>query len=203
MSDGWASISELARLRGVDVAAISRRVAKLEAQRLLKSRAGPRGAKLIDIAVFDRVVGATTDATRELNGRRHMPANTSRAGEPSLPSQQARRAGYDADLKRLALEERLGRIAPLDRVRRAIVEFAQTLARVIDQRPSRVEEMIAANAKGGLQAARAVEKAERRELREEMAKAMDAIADAAEGGSALDNLDRAEVAPLHDAGAMA
>jgi hypothetical protein len=151
------------------------------------------------------------DEVRELNGRGSMAARAPQpgiAGEPTLSHAQARRTGYDAEIRRLGLEEKLGKIVPLDRVRRATMEFAGTLARVIDQRPSRIEEIIAAQAKGGLQAARGVEKAERRELREEMAKAMDAIADAAEGvGSAIDDpdkaADRAQVTPLNDAGAMA
>jgi hypothetical protein len=190
---GLASISELARLKGLDKAAISRRVTRLEAQGLLRPQRGARGTKLINVAEFDRVAAETTDGVRELNGRGATPARAAQpglAGEPTLSREQTRRAGFDAELKRLVLEERLGRIAPLDRVRRATAEFAGTLARVIDQRPSRVEEIIAANAKGGLQAARAIEKAERRELREEMARAMDSIADAAEGGSALDDLDQ-------------
>jgi DNA-binding MarR family transcriptional regulator len=208
---GWASVTELARLKGLNKSAISRRVARLEKLGLLESRRGAGGAKLLNVEDFNRVVAATMDEVRSLNGRGSMAARTAHlgaAGEPSLPSQQARKARYDADLKRLALEERLGHLAPLDRVRRATIDFAQTLARVIDQRPSRIEEIISANAKGGLQAARAIEKAERRELREEMAKAMDAIADAAEGvGSSLDDLDkaadRAEGTPLNEAGAMA
>jgi hypothetical protein len=119
------------------------------------------------------------DEVRELNGRGSMAARAPQpgiAGEPTLSHAQARRTGYDAEIRRLGLEEKLGKIVPLDRVRRATMEFAGTLARVIDQRPSRIEEIIAAQAKGGLQAARGVEKAERRELREEMAKAIDAIA---------------------------
>jgi DNA-binding MarR family transcriptional regulator len=212
---GWASVTELARLKGLNKSAISRRVARLEAAGLIKPRRGAGGAKLLEVAEFNRAAAATTDGVRELSGRGaaaaraaqpvYAPAGT--AGEPSLSRMQMRRTAFDAELKKLDLEERLGRIAPLDRVRRATVEFAGTLARVIDQRPSRIEEIISANATGGLQAARAVEKAERLELRAEMARAMDAIATAAEGGSALDDLDKAadrpQGAPLTDAGAMA
>ena len=185
---GWASISELARLRGVDKAAISRRVARLAAQGLLTTRTGKQGTKLVNIAEFDRAAGEATDAVRELNGRgATAPPAPGLATDPILSREQARRAAYDADLKKLDLEERLGRIAPLDRVRRATAEFTQSLARVIDMLPARVEEILAAGAKDGVNGARAVAKMIARELREEMAKTMAAIADAAEGeGAALD-----------------
>ena len=211
----WASVSDLARLKGVNKAAISRRVTRLEAQGLLKSRRGARGAKLIDVAEFDRVATETTDGVRELNGRKSASAKASRpaaaathprhrsetaeapppgvASHPVLSHEQARRAAADAALKELDLEERLGRIAPLDRVRQACLEFAQTLARVIDRRPSRVDDIIAANSKGGLQAARVVEKDERRELRAEMARAMDKLADEAEGAEMADVDDRPSI----------
>ena len=60
------------------------------------------------------------------------------------------------------------------------------MTRVIDGRPSRVDDIIAANAKGGLQAARAIEKDERRELRAETASAMDRLADEATGDELAD-----------------
>jgi DNA-binding MarR family transcriptional regulator len=55
---GFATISELGRLRGVHKAAISRRVARLEAQGVLQSQRGDRGTKLVNIAEFDRVASA-------------------------------------------------------------------------------------------------------------------------------------------------
>ena len=180
---GWVSISELAQLRGVDKAAISRRVARLTAQGLLATRAGKGGTKLVNVAEFDRAAGEATNAIRELNGRSASLAGAPQpnlAAAPILAREQARRTAYDADLKRLELEERLHRIAPLDRVRSASAEFTQTLARVIDALPMRAEEIHAAGAKDGVTGTRAALKAAARELREEAAKAMTSIADAAE-----------------------
>jgi hypothetical protein len=167
---------------------------------LLKPRAGKGGAKLINIAEFDRAAGEATDAVRELNGSgaAALPAPGVQPGDPILAREQARRVSYEADLKKIDLEERLGRIAPLDRVRAAVAEFAQVLGRVIETRPSRVEDIIAANAKGGMALARAVEKDERRALRADMAKAMDSIAEAAESESPAvedDLAGGAELAP--------
>ncbi len=55
-SGGWLTVSALARVRGVDKAAISRRVARLEAAAALTTRPGPRGSKLINADEFARAV---------------------------------------------------------------------------------------------------------------------------------------------------
>lgn len=191
-ADELVTISELARRRGVTKGAFARRVARLEAQGLVHLRPGPKGAKLISIVEFEKAISEATDAIREMNGRTKIASTPL---DESLARAQARRTAADADLKELDRAERLAQIAPLDRVKQACAEFSQTLARVIDRRPSRVDEIIAANSRGGLQAARVVEKDERRELRAEMARAMDALADAAVGdGPAIDDLDHQDEA---------
>ena len=64
----WATLSELARQRGVDRSAISCRVARYEALGLLKTRPGKQGSKLVNVAEFDRVAKETTDSPRERIG---------------------------------------------------------------------------------------------------------------------------------------
>ena len=66
---GWATVSELARIRGVDKSAVSRRVARLEEQGLLATRQGAGRAKLVRVEEYDRVVAETGDAVLEANGR--------------------------------------------------------------------------------------------------------------------------------------
>src|ERR1700722_10888283 len=69
-SDAWLSVSALARELGRDKAGVSRRVSRMEAQGLLKSRVGESGQKLVNRAEFDRVASETTDAIQSANGRR-------------------------------------------------------------------------------------------------------------------------------------
>jgi hypothetical protein len=177
---GFATISELGRLRGVDKAAISRRVARLEAQGLLQSQRGARGTKLVNIAEFDRVAGATTDAVRELNGRSATVAPGSLAADPILSREQARRASYDADMKKLDLEERLGQLVSVDRVQRAFSDCAQIVAQAAGQMVGRAEENAAAVAKDGVQGARAWLRAATRDLCEAVARSASLLVDEAQ-----------------------
>ena len=111
---GWVTISELARMRGVDKAAISRRVARFESLGLVHPRAGVGRTKLVNIAEFDRAAGETTDAVREANGRGAARAPDATGGDPILAREQARRAAVDADLKELDLAERVGELVAVE-----------------------------------------------------------------------------------------
>ena len=168
----WVTISELARLRAVDKAAISRRVKRYEADGLMQTRPGKGGTKLVSVAQFDRAAGQATDAVRELNGTGAAVASPAVPGDPSLARQQARRAGYDADLKQLELEERLGKLLPVADVEHAMVACAQELVRVIEQMTARAEECAAGVAKDGVLGARAFLKALARDQRELLARSM-------------------------------
>ena len=64
----WLSVTDLARQRGVDKAAISRSAKRYEAQGLLHPRAGKGPAKMINVAEFDKAAAEATDAVRALNG---------------------------------------------------------------------------------------------------------------------------------------
>jgi DNA-binding MarR family transcriptional regulator len=107
---GFATISELARLRGVDKSGLSRRVSRLAGQGLLSTRAGPRKTLLVNVSEFDRVARETTDAVRALNGASGgspSPADDPAPGDPVLAKEQARRTKADADLKELDRDERI------------------------------------------------------------------------------------------------
>jgi DNA-binding MarR family transcriptional regulator len=171
----WLSVSELARLRGVDKAAISRRAKRYEEQGLLKPKAGRGGVKLICVAEFDRAAGMATDAVRELNGAGGGAAPApvaATAGDPVLPREQARRAAYDADLKKLDLDERLGKLLPVEDVEHAMVECAEAMVRIIDQVPGRAEEVAAAVASDGTAGARTFLRDFARDLRTRLAQEM-------------------------------
>jgi DNA-binding MarR family transcriptional regulator len=168
----WETVSALARRRGVDKSAISRRVARYEAQGLLKTRPGGGGRKLVNVAEFDRVAAETTDAVRELNGSAggaRLASSTTDAtpGDPILAKEQARRAAYGADLKKLDLEERLGNLVSLAKVTEAQAICAQRIVQVIERMTERAHDA----------ASRAALKQLARDVRDELANAMALIAD--------------------------
>lgn len=145
----WLTVSALARRRGVDKAAISRRVARLEAAGALTTRAGERGTKLINVAEFDRVAGETVDAVREANGRRPGAARDGEvvASGGLLSRAQASKTAAQARLAHLDLAERLGQLLPLEKAQQGARNAAERLRRGVDQMPARAEEVASALAK--------------------------------------------------------
>jgi DNA-binding MarR family transcriptional regulator len=149
-SDGWLTVSALARLRGVDKAAISRRVSRLEAAGELMTRAGAHGTKLINVSEFNHAVEMMTDAIQESNGlkaraaRRDGEGGASPVGAsagPALSRAQTARTIAQARIAQLDLNERLGQLLPLDRAQEAARAAAERLRRAVDQMPGRAEEV--------------------------------------------------------------
>lgn len=167
-SDGlWVSLRELARLKGVDVAAISRRVARFVEEEKLAPRPGPRGAKLINRAEYDRLVGETGDPVKE---RAAETARLFRDGDDApvvakndddpaaqLATNAKRTAAvYDAELKKLELGERLGQLIGRDDLLQARDRCGAAIATMIERLPLRAAEVSAAVAKGGETGAREI-----------------------------------------------
>ena len=172
---GWATVSELARIRGVSKVAVSKRVARLEARGLLQTRRGPRGTKLISIAAFDQAAHDATDGVRELNGR-----SAAKPTDPVLSKEQARRTKADADLKELDRDERLGQLVRGGKIEEAMADALRMHARIIDQIAMRAEENEAAVRKDGIPGARAFLRRLAHDLREDIADRASEIARQAE-----------------------
>lgn len=147
--DGWASITEIARRRGVSKVAISRQVSRFEAQGLISSRLGEGGTKLVSIEGFDDAVERYGSQVKRLAGYGNKPeakleerapeavaspirpvAEARPAGRapsglqstdeaPILALEQARKARADAALRELMLAERQGDVTPTVQVRDA------------------------------------------------------------------------------------
>ncbi len=177
----WATITELAKMRGVDKSAISRRVARLEGLGLVKTRTGKGGTKLVNVAQFDRATAETTDAVRELNGKGADAPSAVAAvpapGDPVLAREQARRASYAADLAKLDLEERTGVVVRVDDVLRFLDRMVDEAKRVTAQLPARTEEMSALVAKDGFTGGREFLRRVARELDDAFSRAMSALGD--------------------------
>lgn len=179
----WLTISELAKLRGVDKGGLSRRIARLVELGLLATRPAKGGRKLVNVAEFDRVTEENTDAVRALNGATggmNTGAPQSAPGDPHLGREQARRAAYEADLKKLDLDERLGKLIPIEEARLAMERCAAEVVRVIDQMPAQAEDNAAAVAKDGTNGARNFLRQLARDQREALARAMSRLAEVAQ-----------------------
>jgi DNA-binding IscR family transcriptional regulator len=187
--DGWLTVSALARMRGVDKAAISRRVARLEAAGELSTRVGLRGTKLINVDEFNRAVERTVDAIREANGRAAIvlpraairEANGRRSAaasqvaeadmgdtpsDPILAREQARKTMLAADIAQLQLDELRGLLVRVADIAAGAAMQGETLARRIDQMlPEWAEDLAAIVAKDGTAGLRAALKVRARELR--------------------------------------
>ena len=79
----------------------------------------------MNVVAYDRVRGETRDAIRSMSAQaRENPGAAGKVFsrtihdpiEKSLAQEQARRVSYQAELSRLDLEERLGKLMPVDEV---------------------------------------------------------------------------------------
>jgi len=180
-SGGWVNVSELARLRGVDKAAISRRVARLEELRALTTRLGPRGSKLINVSEFARAVEQLTDTVREANGRHSGAARgpkVANGGDLSLGQEQARKTAKAADLLEIQLSRLQGELVRISDFSAGATMRGETLARVIDRLADRAEDLAVVVAKDGAAGLRSALRGVARELRSALADAFAALAEA-------------------------
>lgn len=174
----WVSISELAKRKGLRKQTVAEKVSRYEAQGILTTQPGGRGRpKLVNLAEFDKVAGEAGDAIRELSAVTGAPSEGKPEGNnPVLAREQARRVAYQADLAKLDLDERLGKLLPIDEVEKAMVRCAQALVRAIDRLPGRAEELASRVAHEGSQGARAILKETARDLRATLAREMRLLA---------------------------
>jgi DNA-binding MarR family transcriptional regulator len=196
------SVSELARQRNRDKALISRQVGRLVADGKLQTYPGPRGAKLINVAEYDRAIGETADAFKEqaaetarlYRGDEITPNDSglSLAGRQGVPAEgtvgaaQQKKLTYEAEIRRLDLLARLERVMPRDKVVEGVRKLLDVIIRQLEQLPLLDDELIAA-ARDGRQAVRAVLKKKVFDIRTAAAAAAAELqaqgkAEAADGG---------------------
>ncbi len=173
----WVSVSALAGLKNVTKQTVSEKVARLVADGKIEVRPGKGKAKLINVAAYDRALGETTDLAREQGAQTRRDADPAASPrDPTFTKHQADRAGYEAELKRLDLEERLGRLRTVADIEDAAVKCGETVVRLIEQLVLSADEIAAAVAKDGVTGARASLKTIQFELRTKIAEAFGKIA---------------------------
>ena len=171
----WVSVSELAKRKGLRKQTVAEKVSRYEAQGILTTQSGGRGRpKLVNLAEFDKVSGEAGDAIRELNAS--TPVEGKPDNNPVLAREQARRTAYQADLAKLQLDERLGKLLPIEDIEKAMVRCADALVRTIDRLPGKAEELAARVAQDGAQGARSILKDTARDLKVALAREMRLLA---------------------------
>lgn len=153
----WLTITELAERAGLGKPAVSERVARLERAGHLRTRPGRGRSKLVNAAEYDRAVGQVADLGRTQGAltRRGAdpeaapPPPAAESGEPVYTREQARNMAYKAELARLELEERQGKIVSVDIVRAAALRAGEEIVRVLDRLPQAADELAVALTKEG------------------------------------------------------
>lgn len=167
----WLSISDLAAEKGLGKAAVSERVSRLEAQGLLRTRAGKGRVKLVNVAAYEDAVGQTTDLAREQGQvtRKGGGSLASTPGEPVYTVEQARRMAYQADREKIALGRDLDLLVPVDELAADATRIFSAMILRLDRLESRAEALAIAVGQGGTAGARAFLKELKVEIRNNIA----------------------------------
>lgn len=191
----WLTITDLAAHKNLGKAAISERVARFEAAGQITTRPGKGRTKLVNVAEFDRAAGEIGDLSREQGAatrRSHAlpppPVPLSDPDAPVYTVEQARNMAYKAELARLDLEERQGRIVSVDVVRAAAMRAGEEIVRVLERLPQAADELAVALTKEGSHGVRLALKRIGLSLRNDIAAALseattEALRGAPEGGA--------------------
>lgn len=151
-ADGlWLSISDVAREKNVDKAAISRKVAELEKAGRIEVRFGPNRTKLVNLAQFDAEVGEVTDFVREQAAR----FGDDLIGDSRYRDARIKSAQYDALRKQIEMRKLVGNLVEIAQVDEVIAQVGEEIKKPLEQIPLHADEIVAAAASGGAVAVRA------------------------------------------------
>lgn len=171
----WVTCADLASRRNVSRAAITKRVDALEREGKITTRREGR-SRLVDLAAFDRAVGETGNAVKEVAA---TTARDQRDATPKMRDAQTEKAQYEARLKALDLAERQRHLLPITGehgIEAAMIEIAATLARDADGLVRHAEEIATAVSRDGVNGARRVLKDIGRRFRTQMATSLNDLA---------------------------
>lgn len=171
ISEGlWLSVSELARERGISKVAVSQQLSRWAAKGVAVATRRSGRIMLVNVAEFDTARGAAGDQARQQGAQTKRNTQTGRGpADPVYSHEQARRAAYEADLKRLELEEKLGQLIRVDDLERACASCAEAMVRAVERSAFRADELAGAMMTGDRPAARAFLKALIHDLRQQLA----------------------------------
>jgi hypothetical protein len=131
-AEHWISISALAKLRGVRPQTISERVQRLVRDGKLEVRPGRGRERLVNSVAFEEAVGATADFARVQSAATRKAAL---ADGGNYTTAQTRKVGFESELRRIELEEKLGGLVAWNDVRSSSERVAAGLVDIIEGVP--------------------------------------------------------------------
>ena len=160
-SDGvWMSITDVAKKRGISKQAVSKQLQRYEGtQHQVSTRKSGR-TKLVNIVEFDRARDALDDPSKLLD----VEQPKKDAGDGGYKKHRTDREGYQAELARLELEERQGKLRHIDEIEDGLAKIGVELSQSFGMMITWADELSSAANKGGVDAVRAVLKKKAREL---------------------------------------
>ena len=173
--DGWVTLSDLARLKGVSKQALAKKANRFVKAGRLTIKNGPRGTKLVNLAAYDVAADEVGDSVRTLAAQQPAPLTPLAEIDGQsiiLAQEQARKARYAADLAEIELMKARKQVLAVEDVLRAMERCAEKMVRAINDVPSRAGDVCAAVAREGESGARAFLKAEMTRLRQTLADEM-------------------------------
>jgi hypothetical protein len=188
--DRWVTVAELADSRGVTVQSVHqalKRWAKLGAPVSTRKKGHEIAINLREYEKRRGEVGSLPNASGQETVRlRNQDAPEPPGGADTIPivsygAAQARKTTYDAELKKLDLEQQLGRLVETSAVAASAEMAAATMAGLIERLHMRAEEIYSAGQRDGLVGVRTALKIVRRDLMSKIADEFAKMAAAAIG----------------------
>lgn len=171
------TLAELSRLKGVSKPAITNRIKRLEADGLISVTVDGRN-KRVDLAAFDKAIGATGSAAHEQAAETVKDAAAPETS--AYRDAQTLKAQADARRAQLDVAERLGNLAPIKGpggIEESMVAIGHAIVGAVDRMTGYSGELAQAARDGGEQGVRRVLRIMRDDLRRAMAEALAPMVD--------------------------
>jgi hypothetical protein len=179
----WLPLSELARARNISKQVISKNL-KRWGERGHAVATRKRGKELlVNVAEYDVARGNVGDLARQAAQETRAQGESS-----SYTSEQRRKMGYEADLKRIELQRARAELVPAGEVQGAAETWAEAIVQALEHVVTHADEITATANKEGKPGVRIALKRIVRDLRERVAR--DAERFVAAAMSAAEDFDR-------------
>lgn len=144
----WITVAELAQRKGVSRQTAAERVNRLEEEGRISTRREGR-SRLVELAAYDRAVGAVGDAAKEIGAQTKRDESSSE--NSGLRDAQTERAKYEARLKALDFAERSGLVIPVKGehgIEGALIKICDQVLRDLGAPMQWVDDLMDASRKG-------------------------------------------------------
>lgn len=176
----WTA-ARVAERDGVTKQAVTKKVRELaERHHLLVERNGLGAIVSFNVVQYDHLRGKLGDPSKAQAPRRDIPEPPLKPNE-SYDEALRQKTWHEAEKRRLELAEIKGELVRKDMVENALEQVCERIIHVIDRLPRAADEISAAVAKDGTHGARVHLKVLASRMREDVARALAEMSDAAPG----------------------